>query len=642
MADTSLPDNTPQVPVIFGTAGHIDHGKSALVKALTGTDPDRFQEEKERGITIDIGFAFLSANVAIIDVPGHERFIKNMVAGAATVDYAVLVIAADDGIMPQTREHMEILELLGCTNGIVALTKADKVDEEWLELITDEVKQYLQETAFRDAPVFVCDSLSGRGIASIKGALFELARQKQMTSPSAGFFMPIDRAFTMKGHGVVVTGSILSGTIQTDSALELLPQQKTVRVRRIQSHGREVPVASAGQRTALNIADLSLSDVHRGMVLATPGSIQPGMLLDVHLLNLSSHQKPLMHRQRVRFHIGTAEVMARLHMLDGNQITPGEWGFAQILLEAPVATRRTSRFVIRQYSPALTIGGGEVLDPSPAKHRRNRPEVIAGLQRLSDGTLSNLLTEAVHQAHRISIGKLAEKLDADLEDLKRELALPIEAGEVIPLGTEDILASGKDYRAWIAKATTVLNDFHTTHPLRSGIKHQELINKCSTGDAKLSEELLHVALDGNVLRAAGDEFLALPSFEINLSKKDQKLADTIEKMLLDSGCRTPSAQELGHTLKIKHIDTLLEYLVCQNRAVCIQGKFFFHSSTISRAREHLQNLFSENKSITIGQIKDSLNSTRKWIIPLAGYFDSIDWTKRVDEQRLPGKKLYEP
>ncbi len=628
------------VPVIFGTAGHIDHGKSSLVQALTGTDPDRFKEEKERGITIDLGFAFLSPSIALIDVPGHERFIKNMVAGAATVDFAILVIAADDGVMPQTREHVEILELLGVKSGMVALTKKDKVDEDWLDLVQEDVKEYLESTVFADAPLYVCDSLSGDGIEAIRSALFDLAAQKQQAGTGNHFYMPVDRVFSVKGHGTVVTGSVLSGQVRPEDNVGLLPWGRTLRVRRLQSQGREIPQVVAGNRAALNLADVDVEDISRGMVLATPDVFQASRYLDVKLHALSSFGKPLLHRQRMRVHAGTAEVMARLAMMDGERIDPGQDGFVQLILESPLALRRGERFVIRQYSPLRTIGGGEVLNPNPEKHKRNRPEVLDRLKQLAEGTLAGWIVQRVDQATSLRLDELAGLLDQTEETLQTDVDALVEDGRLVRLETGNRVASGAIFAAWLESASSYLDAFHQKYPLRAGMRRQELLQKTKIAAKGFVSDFMRHGFGNGSLRAVGTDLVALPTFEINLTRKEQQMVQRLEQELRNAAFMPPQAKEAAHLVGLPKADALLEYLVYLNRAVCLEG-FFFHQENLRSAEQSLARRFSEQERLTVAEIRDLFNTSRKYAVPLVTYFDALGWTKREEDVRIRGEKLSE-
>ncbi len=367
---------------IIGTAGHIDHGKTELVKAITGTDTDRLKEEKERGLTIDLGFAFLSDDIAIIDVPGHEKFIKNMVAGVVGIDMALLVVAADDGIMPQTREHFDILRLLNIQKGIIAITKIDLVEKDWIELVESDIRELVKGSFLENAPVFKVSSVTGEGIHRLKEKIFEEIKKIKERDYNRPFRIPIDRSFTIRGFGTVVTGTVFSGKISKNSKVELLPQKRELRIRGIETHGKKVYTAKAGDRAALNIANIEKNEITRGDVLAEPGFFIPVYKIDCKLSLLKSAPVPLNNRARVRIHIGTKEGMGRVYFFDRNELYPGESSFAQLRSEVPFITAREDRFIIRRYSPPITIGGGEILDPYPFRKEKNVNKTIEYLRIL--------------------------------------------------------------------------------------------------------------------------------------------------------------------------------------------------------------------------------------------------------------------
>ncbi|MCP4688561.1 MAG: selenocysteine-specific translation elongation factor, partial [Desulfobacterales bacterium] len=388
--------------IILGTAGHIDHGKTSLIKALTGTDTDRLKEEKLRGITIELGFASLDLpggrRLGVVDVPGHEKFVKNMVAGATGIDIVVMVIAADEGVMPQTREHMEICSLLGVKHGFVAMTKIDMVEEDWLELVQEDVSEFMIGTFLEDAPIIPCSSATGEGLSDITDALETLAGEIPNRPPSSLFRLPVDRVFTMKGFGTVITGTLTSGRIRVGDPIMIYPSGVTSKVRGIQVHNQAVEEAEAGTRTAINFQGLEKASVQRGEVLADPGSLVSSYMVDISLHFLKSNKKPVKNRVRVRFHGGTSEILGNLILLDREELPPGETIVAQLRLDAPTAPVKDDRFVLRSYSPVRTIGGGHVLNPMPRKHKRFKPEVIEGLKSLDgsdpEGVISYHLTES--------------------------------------------------------------------------------------------------------------------------------------------------------------------------------------------------------------------------------------------------------
>ncbi|MBN1464657.1 selenocysteine-specific translation elongation factor, partial [candidate division KSB1 bacterium] len=460
---------------IIGTAGHIDHGKSSLVRALTGTDPDRLAEEQARGMTIDLGFAFLSDRIAFIDVPGHEKFIKNMVAGVSTVDMAMLVIAADDGVMPQTREHLDILKILQLKHGLVALTKIDMVDQEWLTIVEEDVRELLKGSFLQNAPIIKVSSVTREGIPELREALIQLAEQTTARQDRGVFWMPIDRSFTMKGHGTVVTGSVLSGSVAVGDSCDLLPQKRTVKVRAIQTHGASTSRASLGDRAALNLLNIAKNDIERGNILATAGYFEPAKIFDAKLTLLENAPQGLAQGTRVRLHIGTREIMARLKLLGIDKLSPGQSGYAQLMLEQAAVAQKRDPFVIRRYSPQLTIGGGIILDPNPEPHRRADRAVVERLRALENPDPSEIVTAILLQTHQpIKMADLSKKTSIEpslLEPLLNEL-----------LAKKQLYSFAKQgylHRNTFAELKTAivstLELFHQQEPLRPGMKRANLL-----------------------------------------------------------------------------------------------------------------------------------------------------------------------
>ena len=467
--------------VVLGTAGHIDHGKTSLVKALTGVDTDRLKEEKERGITIDLGFASLELpgdiRMGVVDVPGHERFVRNMLAGVGGIDLVMLVIAADEGVMPQTREHLAICQLLEIQDGIVALTKKDMVDEEWLELVTDDVQNFLAGTFLEGKPILPVSSRTGEGVEEIRAALAERAAQVSHKNVDGPFRLPIDRVFTMRGFGVVVTGTLFSGRVHLEERVILQPKGTTARVRGIQVHGENVQEATAGQRTAINLQGLEKETIERGDVLAATDSLNPSYMLDATFQLLPNAPRPLKNRDRIRFHQGTAEAIGRVALTGTDALQPGESGFLQLRLERPVVVRSGDRYVIRSYSPIMTIGGGKILDSNPPKHRRLRPEIIHRFESLTEAEDAEraalFLKEAAYQG--LALSDLLPRASASrkglmeiLEGLRKESSIEwIDAQAGWAVHSEALQALESEIQK-------TLERFHKENPLRPGISKEEM------------------------------------------------------------------------------------------------------------------------------------------------------------------------
>ena len=625
--------------IIIGTAGHIDHGKSSLVKRLTGTDPDRLSEEQERGMTIDLGFAFLTDNIAFIDVPGHEKFIKNMVAGVSTVDMAMLVVAADDGVMPQTREHLDILSLLQVREGVIALTKIDLVEPDWIALVEEDIRSLVKGTFLEKAPIFRVSSATGAGVDALREALIQMADRAHGRKDRGVFWMPVDRSFTIKGFGTVVTGSVLSGQVAVGESVELLPAQRVVKIRGIQTHGKAVEAARLGDRAALNLANISKDEIERGDVLATPEYFEPSRIFDVRFHLLRSAQRPLKHRTRVRLHVGTREIMARIRPLDAEVIEPGQSAFVQLFLEEPAVAIRRDPFVIRQYSPPITIGGGTILDTNPVRHKRFDAGVLERLAALEEHDPTEVVVSAL----------LARPIQTDLKELIR--ASGISEAELIKI-LDGLVQQGLVIRWGPAnnpfffhslqmdrlkeRLLNALEEFHRKEPLRPGMSKAELRNQLGEG---LAAVLFERALEGLKVEGKLDEsqqWVKLKAHQIRLSENERELADVLTKELLSRRFATPSEEELSRTASapVQEVRRVLGALQGLGDVVRIEGNIYFHHEAVEEAREKLIRFGRQNEEISVSQFREMLGTSRKYAMALLTYFDQIGLTERVGEVRL--------
>ena len=638
----------PLVPVIIGTAGHIDHGKSALIRALTGTDPDRLKEEKARGITIELGFAFLNDRVAFIDVPGHERFVKHMVAGAATVDYAMLVVAADDGVMPQTLEHLHILDLLGVTGGMVVITKADLSEDDLIELIADDVREVVSGTVLEGAEILVVDSLSGRGIEEVRQAVLALAATKRVRGGEGLLRMPVDRVFTMKGFGTVVTGSILSGTVGVDDRLNVLPDETPVRVRGVQSQGRKVERAVAGQRAAVNLVGVSVEELDRGDVLATPGALSATERLLARVSILEDSPTALEDRQRVHVHLGTADLLARVFVLEDEAIAPGEEGYVELRLEKPTAAQRHDRFIVRRYSPLVTIGGGIVLDAMPGSRRRGRAALRAAAEGLDSTDDGALVIQAVEKSPFGPVAELAVDLREDEESLGGAINELVERGDLLAFET----GKGRRYCAAsffnrvLEMAQGELASFHEKNPLRAGMGSGELASRIGRvfpkGGVKNAPAMsLARAVALGALKAPSPETLALADFDVQLSKRQRAWLDAIETAMVDGALAPPSPEELAESLDVpmKELRVLVTWLMDVGKLQRLDAKLYFTPAAVANARRIAAELLERQGKATAAEIRDAWKSSRKYAIPLMEHFDGKGWTIRDGDHRTAGSGL---
>ena len=624
--------------MLIGTAGHIDHGKTALVKALTGVDADRLPEEKARGITIDLGFAFLEEpdglTIEIVDVPGHERFVKNMLAGVGGIDLAMLVVAADEGVMPQTREHLAICSLLHIRTGLVVLTKTDMVDEDWIGLVRDDVASLVRGTFLEGAPVVAVSAKTGAGLDELRATLRRLAEAVPARGTDQLPRLPIDRVFTIKGFGTVVTGTLAAGALGADDRVEVFPRGLVAKVRGLQAHGHAVERAVAGQRTAINLQGLERAAVERGDVIGLAGTLSATTLVDVVLEMLTDAPRALESRDRVRLHAGTTEVMARALLLDGAELEPGQRGFARLRLEAPLVALAGDRFVIRSYSPIVTIGGGTLLDTDPP--RLKRPARLAHLKVLESGT-----PEAVVEEHVRGAGVAGIRLPA--------LVARVPFG---PAGTRqllDALASAGRValvdRDWSLHAdavgrlrrliTDALERFHQAQPLRGGMSREELRVRAANADERVFAHVL-AALDAEGVVRVDRDKVRLASHELRLTAVQQTAVDRLEREFREAAAAPPSPEEALSRAGLSGDEQheLFQLLLESRKLVRVKESLFFHTAALDAIQDKLVALLRERKEIGPGDIKDLLGISRKYAIPLLEYFDARRVTTRVGERRV--------
>lgn len=628
---------------IIGTAGHVDHGKTMLVKALTGKDTDRLKEEKERGISIELGFApfRLPSGVmaGIVDVPGHERFIKNMLAGVGGMDLVLLVVAADEGVMPQTAEHLDIISMLQVPRGIVVITKADLVETEWLDMIRDELKKVVAGTIFAEAPIVAVSAVTGEGIAELTALIDETARNIVAREFTGKPRLAVDRVFSITGFGTVVTGTLLGGALSVGDTVEILPKGTTARIRNIQVYGNKVETAEPGQRTAINLAGVEVEEIERGSVLAAPGTLKPSHRLDVRIELLGGAPKPLANRARVRVHIGAAEILARVILLDREELLPGESAFAQLECEEPMVAAKRDRFVIRSYSPMRTIGGGAVIDPLPAKHKRYREDVIAALATREKGTPEEIVGQHLRDAGTLvntdEIVKAAGYNAVEVTEALKKLLEEAEAKK-IPVEGKDFYVAGDLYRRWIKDIHSFLAAYHEKYPLRPGWAKEEMRSKSFAGmPAKVFHHLLKTLEADGVVRVKGEN-VALYEFTPTLAGKFKETADNIEKAYLGGEFQPPEWQETvrGQDLDQAQAAELLNYLLAQNRLVKLEDNLYLHSDVLDRGRELVTGFLRKKGQITLAEARDLLGTSRKYALPILNHLDRERITRRVEDKRV--------
>jgi len=626
--------------LIIGTAGHIDHGKSALIRALTGTDPDRLAEEQERGMTIDLGFAFLNEEISFIDVPGHERFVKNMVAGVSTIDVAMLVVAADDGVMPQTREHLDILSLLQLPQGLVVLTKIDLVDEELLSLVRQDVASLTAGTFLQQAPLFPVSTVTGEGIAELRLYLNTLSGRATARPDRGVFWMPIDRSFSMKGFGTVVTGSVLSGRTSAGENLELLPAGRIVKIRGLQTHGHAAQEVRSGQRAALNLQNVEREQVERGNVLATPGHFKSSRLFDVRLQILPSAKKELANRTRVRLHLGTRELMARVKILDQERVAPGRSALVQLILEEPAVAMRRDPFVIRRYSPPLTIGGGVILDAAAFPHRRFDPQVAATLatlekpdagEKILAACIANPYTLLSRGELEICAGLDASELTPVLEKLIKD-----ESIRAYQTGEKSAFTSHQNILAIKDRIRSLLETFHAREPLKLGMSRAELRTQLSPAlNARFYDILLEeLSRDGSiVIQPAG---VRLAGHAIRLTEQDEKKAIRVIEQVSRSPFSPPDEAALAAEARLDRADLkrVLGALQGMGRLLRLEGDLFFTPQALEAAEEKLRALGANKPEISVSEFREALGTSRKYAMALLTWFDQRGITERVGDVRM--------
>jgi selenocysteine-specific elongation factor len=617
---------------VVGTAGHIDHGKTSLVRALTGIDTDRLPEEKRRGITIDLGFASWITNeiqIGFVDVPGHERFVKNMLAGVGGIDSVLLVVAADESIKPQTREHFAICKLLGITEGVIAITKSDLVEPDILELVRLEIEELVTGSFLEGKPIVPVSSTTGAGLDALRTAILaSVTAVGDRDASTRVFRLPIDRVFTMKGFGSVITGTTYSGRVRVEDEVELLPGGLKSRARAIQVHNEPRDEAAAGERTSMNLADIALDDIHRGQQVLHPSTLRPSQVITVRL-ELLPDAKPLKEQTRIRFHHLSAELLGTIRFVDGtgDQLRPGEHAFAQIRLESPVVAVAGDRFVVRRYSPAFTIGGGVILDAHLSKlSRRTRPEI---LDTLADGTLPQRveLMAKLQGLRGISMSELQARTGIREESLAKELrSVPNVSKTGSTFLHADVLA---DFRR---RSMELMDAYFKSNKMAVSVPKSEFVQKLIPSGAPVNFLLADLGKE-NIANVQGD-VLEIPGRSKTLGGTEGELARTIEKVYADAGLQTPATSELIKTIpqRPKVIEGVIAYLVKLETLVRLADGVYLHRDVVAAAREKLA--AKKGETIDVGQFKDLFGISRKVAIPLLEFFDKEGTTKRIGDSRL--------
>lgn len=630
--------------VVLGTAGHVDHGKTSLVRALTGIDTDRLKEEKERGITIELGFAFLDLpcghRLGIVDVPGHEKFIKNMVAGVAGIDLVAFVIAADEGVMPQTKEHFEICSLLGVKKGLIVITKKDMVEPDWLELVEEDVREYFSDSFLDNAPLLTVSSTTGEGIVEVRDTIDQLVTQCEFPEVFGPFRLPVDRVFSMKGFGSVVTGTSLSGRINVGDDIALYPTELSGKIRGIQVHGQPVEQVEAGYRTAINIQGLEKEMISRGDMLASPGCLHPSFVFDAEFHYLSGNTKPLKNRTRIRIHLGTAEIMGRIALLEDEELRPGATADVQLLLEEKFGVWPGDRYVVRSYSPMATIGGGIIFNGSARKRKRfkeiNR-QAFAVYH--NDDVEEHIIFHLRDSGFRgLTFNELAIKIGLFANKLAKILKTPISARKIIVLdSTRKLMVEQSVYEDIARRMLDILESFHQLNPLKPGLSKEELRTRLYPGlELKFFQAVLGDLIKKKKIVQEGGE-VRLSGHQVSLQADEKVIRADLRALLQKSALKTPTIKEIfAHFPDVPQllIRQVLELLIQDGQVCKVSEDLYFDSGVIAALKEQMVDFIRREGDIDAPRFKEMTGLTRKFSIPLLEYFDRVKLTIRVGDKRI--------
>ena len=631
--------------VIIGTAGHVDHGKTALIRALTGIDTDRLQEEKKRGITIELGFAHLDfpdgTQAGIVDVPGHEKFIKNMLAGAGGIDLAMLVVAADEGFMPQTIEHMGILTLLGIQDGLVVITKKDMVDPEWLEMMQEEIGDKVKGTFLEGKPVMTVSAYTGEGIPELREYLHGLVQKAGEKNLRVPFRLPVDRVFSVDGFGTVVTGTLIEGAMREGESAVLVPSGAETRIRNLQVHGQDVETAYAGQRVAVNLAGLKKTDIQRGDVVARPGAIRVSRMLDVKLQNLPGSQRVILNDSQVHLYHGSAVLLAKVVLLDRDSLEPGESCYAQLRMAENIAAKNGDRFVIRFYSPLETIGGGIILDDAPPRHKRHAADVLNSLKIKESGSGGDRVVQVLAEFGTAlpTAAKLQAKLGMDEEALAEELRDLLGRGDVIEALEGRYAAASVVDGLWNA-CQPLLAGYHKQNPLHAGMKAAELRQKLfKNAEQAAADALLRELCREGRIKAVGERY-ALADFEVRFTKKQEAVREKLLGYYKQADIEPLSVEEVTDTFQLNErgdLKQVLESALTGGDLVMLTPQICYYKDAYQRALGLVREHFATHDTITLAELRDALGTSRKYALAILEYLDKNKITKKEGDFR----KLYQ-
>jgi selenocysteine-specific elongation factor len=629
--------------IVLGTAGHIDHGKTTLIKALTGVDCDRLKEEKERGITIELGFTSMvlpsGSTISIVDVPGHEKFVRHMVAGATGIDLVALVIAADEGIMLQTREHLDICKLLRVKKGLVALTKIDLVEPDWLEMVKEEIREFVRGTFLEDGAIVPLSSTTGEGLPAFVEEIDRLAQEVEERSSEGLFRLPIDRVFTIKGFGTVATGTIISGRVSVGDTLEVLPKGREAKVRGIQAHGKPVESATAGLRAGINLQGLEKATIDRGNVLALSQTLKATVALDVIFQLLSASSKTLKNRTRIRLHLGTVEVLGRVILLEREEVQAGEEAFLQVRLEEPITALPGDRFVVRSYSPVFTIGGGEVLDAFPSRHKRLSTHVKEEMEILHQGSEDEKLRLRLLKAgpSGLSWPELIMRSNMLPSALKSRVDHLASAGQILRFNGDRLRYFHPQVIANLKlSCLEYLKKFHQKNPLQPGAVKEEVKTKLpSQVDARLFNYLLSALIEEKKI-IAEKETLRLAAHTVSLKEEEKDLRKNIILLYARGKLQPPLVKEVASELRASEneLKPVLQLLTKEGVLVKVKEDLYFHHQALAEMEEKLVSYLKQNKEMSPTQFKEISQVSRKFAIPLMEHFDAKKLTMRIGDKRV--------
>ena len=625
---------------IIGTAGHVDHGKTALIKALTGVETSRLQEEKKRGITIELGFAGLDlpdgGKAGIIDVPGHEKFVKNMLAGVGGMDLVLMVIAADEGVMPQTTEHLDILSLLNVKEGIIVLTKIDMAEEEWIEMVEEDIREQVKGTFLENAPIMRVSSKTGEGIEKLRQLIFEKLAQTDAKNNNAPMRIPIDRVFSMEGFGTVITGTLIEGSLNEGDDVMVYPAGVPAKVRNIQVHSEPVKKAFAGQRTAVNLSGIKKQDIKRGDCLAAPDSLQQTLMLDVKIKALAHCERELVNASRLHFYHGTGDCLCKLVLLDRDSLTKGEEAFAQLRFTEPVTVKNGDHFVVRFYSPIETVGGGVILNCLPQRHKRYDENVLESLKIKESGTADEKIMQRFIDAgvRFTPVSDIFTQLGIDKKEFDDAVEKSLADGELISI-TPQIMIHKKVLEETEENLLKILDKYHRENPLRAGMKKEEVRNRLlPRSDSLLANKLLEIIIRNGKIAESG-QCIRKADFTVQYSPSQKKLSDALNERFLKENFETSSLDEIkAQYAKEKDLKAVLEAMTDSGDIVFLTPQIIMHAEAYKKAKTILMDFCAENGEISLSQFRDLIGTSRKYALALLEYFDRRGITRKSGDARV--------